>query len=44
MVVSKITTGDHSESADGCEGARLRAAQGVFAITIANDLALVSTR
>ena len=43
MAVSEISTGDHSEGADGRERARLRATQGVFAITIANEFALETT-
>ena len=44
IVVSEITTGDHSECANGRQRARLGAAQGVFAIAVANALALWSAR
>ena len=44
VVVAEVTTGDHSEGADGRERARLGAAQGVLAIAVANQLALGSTR
>src|SRR5207244_925165 len=44
VVISEITTGHHSEGADSCERARLRAAQGVLATAVANDLALASAR
>src|SRR5437868_10808357 len=43
MAVSEISTGDHSEGADGRERARLRATKGAFAITIANEFALETT-
>jgi hypothetical protein len=43
-VVAQITTGDHSERADGRERSWFRAAQRVLAIAVADDLALVSTR
>jgi hypothetical protein len=42
IVVSQITTGDHSECANGRERSRFGAAQGVFAIAVANQLALRS--
>ena len=44
VVVSEITTGDHSERTNGRERARFGAAQGVFAIAVANELALWSAR
>ena len=44
MVVSEITTGDHSECTDGRQRAHLRAAQRVFAIAVANDLAIEPAR
>jgi hypothetical protein len=44
IVVSEITTGDHSECTDGRERPGFRAAQGVFAIAAVNDLALWSAR
>jgi hypothetical protein len=44
MVVSEITTGDYSECTDGRERPRLRAAQRVLAIAVANDLAIEPTR
>jgi hypothetical protein len=44
LVVTEITTGDHSECADGRERSRLGAAQGVVAIAVVNQLALWSAR
>ena len=44
MVVSEITTGDHSKRADGCERSRFRTTQRVLAITNAHDLALPPSR
>jgi hypothetical protein len=44
VVVSEITTGDHSKGANGRERAGLRAAQGVLAIAVAHDLAFQSAR
>jgi hypothetical protein len=44
VVISEITTGDHSKRADGRQRSRLRATQGVLTITIAHDLALASSR
>jgi len=44
VVVSEITTRDHSERADGCERSRFRTAKRVLAITIVDDLALASSR
>jgi hypothetical protein len=44
VVVSKITTGDHSECTNGRERSRFGAAQGVFAIAVVNELALWSAR
>lgn len=44
MVVSELTTGDHSKRVDGCERSRFRTAQRVLAITITHDLALASSR
>jgi hypothetical protein len=44
VVVSEITTGDHSKRADGRQRSRLRATQGVLTITIAHHLALASSR
>src|SRR5262249_5391235 len=38
------TTGDYSERTHRCERARLGAAQGVFAFTIADDFSLQPTR
>jgi hypothetical protein len=43
-VVSQIPTGDDSKRADSCERSGFRAAQGVLAITVADDLALSSMR
>jgi len=43
VLIPEITTGDHSEGADGRDRTRLRAAQGVLAITIANDFAIEAT-
>jgi hypothetical protein len=43
-VVAEITTGDHSERANGCERPRFGAAQGVLAIAVVNEFALPSTR
>ena len=37
VVVAEITTGDNSERTNGCECSRFGAAQGVLAITVAND-------
>jgi hypothetical protein len=42
--VAEITTGDHSECANGRERPGLGAAQGVFAIAIVHELALGSAR
>ncbi len=44
IVVSEVTTGDHSKGADGRERPRFGAAKCVFAVTIANDLPLRATR
>jgi hypothetical protein len=44
VMISEITTGDHSKRTDGGERPRLRAAQGVLAIAVADDLSLRSTR
>jgi hypothetical protein len=44
VVVSEITTGDHSKRPDRCERARFRAAQFVLAISVTNDLAIASSR
>jgi hypothetical protein len=44
VVVAEITTGDHSERANGCERPRFGAAQRVLAISIVNELALWSAR
>ena len=44
IVVSEITTGDHSECTNGCERSRFRAAQGVLAIAVMNELALAPAR
>ena len=44
IVVSEITTGDHSECTNGRERPRLGAAQGVLAIAVVNQLALWSAR
>jgi hypothetical protein len=44
VVVAEITTGDYSECANGRERAGFGAAQGVFAIPVANELALWSAR
>jgi hypothetical protein len=44
VVVSEITTGDHSKRSDGCERSRFRAAQGVLTIAVAYDLARMSAR
>ncbi|MCA1586257.1 MAG: hypothetical protein LC791_16290 [Acidobacteria bacterium] len=42
VVVAEITTGDHSERANGRERSRFRAAQGVLAISIVHQLAIAS--
>ena len=44
IVVAEITTGDHSECADGRERPGFGAAQGVFAIAVVHELALWSAR
>jgi hypothetical protein len=44
IVISEITTGDHSECTNGRERPGFRAAQGVFAIAVVNELALWSAR
>jgi hypothetical protein len=44
VVVSEITTGDHSECTHGRERSRFGAAQGVFASAVVNELALWSAR
>jgi hypothetical protein len=44
IVVSEITTGDHSECTDGRERPGFRAAQRVFAIAVVNELTLWSAR
>jgi hypothetical protein len=44
IVVSEITTGNHSECTNGRERPGLGAAQGVFTIAVVNELALWSTR
>jgi hypothetical protein len=44
IVVSEITTGDHSECTDGRERPRFGTAQGVLAIAVMNELALAPTR
>jgi len=44
IVVSEITTGDHSEYTDGRERSRFGTAQGVLAIAVVNELALRSAR
>jgi hypothetical protein len=44
VVVSKVTTGDHSKGADGGQRARFRAAEHVLAIAVTNQLSLESTR
>src|SRR6266511_1519719 len=44
MMVSEITTGDHSEGADGRQRPRLRAAQRVFAIAVAHEFPFESAR
>ena len=44
VVVAEITTGDHSERTNGRERSRFGAAQGVLAITVANELALWPAR
>jgi hypothetical protein len=44
IVVSEITTGDHSECTDGRERPGLGTAQGVLAIVIVHELALWSAR
>jgi hypothetical protein len=43
-VVAEITTGDHSERANGRERARFRAAQCVLAVSIVDQLAIASAR
>jgi hypothetical protein len=40
VVVPEVTTGDNPKRADGRKRARFRSAEGVLAVTIANDLAL----
>jgi len=44
VVVTEVTTGDHSKGTHGSQGARLRAAQGVLAIAVANKFSLESAR
>jgi hypothetical protein len=44
VVISETTTGNHSKRADGRQGSRLRATQGVRTITVVHDLALASSR
>jgi hypothetical protein len=44
IVVSKITTGDHSEGTNGRERPGFGAAQGVFAIAVVNEFTLWSAR
>ena len=44
VMISEITTGDHSKRTDGRERPRLGAAQGVLAVTVAHDLPLESAR
>jgi len=44
IVVSEITTGDHSKCTDGRERPRFGAAQGVLAIAVVNELTLRSAR
>jgi hypothetical protein len=44
IVVSEITTGDHSECTNGRERPGFGAAQGVFAVAVVNQLALWSAR
>src|SRR5258708_38704215 len=44
MVISEITTGDHSNRTDGRQRARLRAAQRVLAIAVAHHLSLQPAR
>jgi hypothetical protein len=43
-MVSQVTTGDHSERANGGQGARFGAPQRVLAIAVTNELALRSAR
>ena len=43
-MVSEITTGDHSEGADGRQSARFGAAQSVFMMAVADDFALLPAR
>lgn len=42
--VSEVSAGDYAEGSDGRERPRFRAAQGVFAIAVANDLPFRSAR
>jgi hypothetical protein len=44
IMVSEITTGDHSECTNGREHPRFGTAQGVFAIAVVNELALRPAR
>jgi hypothetical protein len=44
VVVAEVTTGDHSECANGRERSRFGAPQGVLAIAVANEFALWSPR
>jgi hypothetical protein len=44
IVVSEVTTGDHSECTNGGERPGFGAAQDVFAIPVVNELALWSAR
>jgi len=44
VVVSEITTGDHSKRTDSCERSRFRTTQRVLAIANAHDLALPPSR
>ena len=44
VAVAEITTGDHSEGADGGQGARLRTAKRVLAIAVTHQLAIGAAR
>jgi hypothetical protein len=44
VMVSEVTSGDHSKGTDRSERTRLRAAQGVLTVAVADKLALQSAR
>jgi hypothetical protein len=44
VMVSQVTTGDHSKRADRCKRARFRSAQGVLSVAATNDLSFQPPR